>query len=444
MNNFLMFDIKEAGGVPYNETERYEYCRYYTTDGLTDTSEYKTIRFSVNQENIFCHWKNAFLELRGHLKPKTGEPKTFDKKAKIAFIMNAIPHMFSNAKLTLGSRVIEAINNVGHVSSLMHYTLLARSKMKCNGLSFLWAPDTENTTADANKGFLLRRDFILDRPKTPGFFSLRIPLSMIFGFMENFVIMRGYPVAIELVRGADHSALFRADTGVVEGKIEFEKLMLNVPIVEPSNTVTVETLRGLSDPKNYLYSFRRRSGLSAPIPSKILEHQMTVVTTTMVERPQVLWIAFQKDMTSDQKTNNAIYWHGNVQQMTMEVNNVQFPISPVSADFDENDPGMFYTMSQQVRENYLQISDAYTEGNMLNPPNFVDLFPVYVLDVSKQNFTVGAKSVSTKLNVRFKTATPENMIVHIAWYSDRTLELATDGSCLNIKENVDSFISNSA
>ena len=171
---------------------------------------------------------------------------------------------------------------------------------------------------------------------------------------------------------------------------------------------------------------------------------MTVITTTMVERPQVVWIAFQKDMTTDQKTNNAIYWHGNVQQMTMEVNNVQFPISPVPADFEENDLGMFYTMSQQVRENYLQISDAYTEGNMLNPASFRDLFPVYVLDVSKQNFTVGAKSVSTKLNIRFQKATPPNMTVHIAWYSDRTLELATDGSCLNIKENVDSFISNSA
>ena len=128
MNNFLMFDIKEAGGVPYNETERYEYCRYYTTDGLTDTSEYKTIRFSVNQENILCHWKNSFLELRGHLKPKTEGAADYTKTAKIAFIMNAIPHMFSNAKLTLGSRVIEAINNVGHVSSMMHYTCTALSQ----------------------------------------------------------------------------------------------------------------------------------------------------------------------------------------------------------------------------------------------------------------------------------------------------------------------------
>ena len=441
MNNFLMYDIKDAGGIPYNETERYEYCRYYTTDGLTDTSEYKTIRFTVHQENIMCHWKNAFLELRGNLVRKdTGA--AFAKADKIAFIFNAIPHFFSNAKLTLGSRVIEAINDVGHVSSMMHYTLLSRSKIKGSGMDFLWAPDMEDSTEDANTGFKLRREYILDRPKTPGFFVFRIPLSMIFGFMENFVIMRGYSVAIELVRGADHAALYRADAAH-PGQIKFEKLMLNVPIVEPSNTVTVETLRGLSDPKNYLYSFRRRSGLSAPVPDKVLEHQMTIVTTTMVERPQVIWVAFQKDMKSDQKQNNALYWHGDVSQMTIEVNNIQFPTSPISADYDENDLGMFYTMSQQVRENYLQISDSYAEGNMLNPANFRDLYPIYAFDVTKQNFTVGAKSVTTKLNIRFKKATPEHMTVHICWYSDRTLELATDGSCLNIKENIDSFISNS-
>ena len=439
-----MYDLKQAGGIPYNETERYEYCRYYTTDGLTDTSEYKTIRFSVHQENILLHWKNSFLDLRGHLVRKDKKPVT--KEDKVAFIFNAIPHLFSNAKLTLGSRVIEAINDLGHVSSMLHYTLLSRSKIKCDGLGFLWCPDIDATTTDANSGWKLRKDYILDRPATAGFFALRIPLSMIFGFMENFVAMRGYSVSIELVRGADHAALYRDMTSGKEGpegQIKFEKLMLNVPIVDPSNAVTVQTLRGLSDPKNYLYSFRRRSGLSAPIPGKVTEHQMTIVTTTMVERPQMVWVGFQKNMKSDQSTNNALYWHADVEQLTIEVNNVQFPTNPVPANFKENDPGMFYTYSQQTRENYLQISDAYTEGNFLNPANFRDLYPIFVLDISKQDFTVGAKSVSTKLNIRFREATPDNVTVHIAWYSDRTIELATDGSCLNIKENVDSIISNS-
>ena len=95
-------------------------------------------------------------------------------------------------------------------------------------------------------------------------------------------------------------------------------------------------------------------------------------------------------------------------------------------------------------KNYLQISDAYTEGNMLNPQNFSDLYPIFVIDCSKQSFTIGAKSVTTKLNIRFREATKKDMTLHIAWYSDRTLDLATDGASLNIKENVDSFISNSA
>lgn len=438
-----MYDIRDAGGVPYSETERYEYTRYYTTDGLTDHSEYKSIRFSVNQTNIYCHWKNSFLELRGKLVRKDNGT-AYVGTDKIAFIFNAIPHMFANAKLMLGSHVVEQVNDVGHVSSMMHYTLLGRSKQKCDGLDFLWIPDTENSTDDTNKGFELRRKYVLADRTTPGNFTFRIPLRMIFGFMENFVIMRGYPVAIELVRGADCAALYRAGDNVQEGRIKFEKLTINVPIVEPSNTLIVETLRGLTDPKTYLYSFRRRSGMSAPVPANVYEHQMTVVTTTYVERPQMLWIALQKDITDDQKTNRAIYWNSDVQTMSVDINNVQFPVNLVPAQPKECDLGMFYTMSQQVRENYLQVSDTFTEGNMLNPHNWRTMYPIYVFDVTKQNFSVGAKSVTTKVNIRFRTQTPANVTIHVCWYSDRTLELATDGSCLNIKENTDSIISNSS
>ena len=47
---------------------------------------------------------------------------------------------------------------------------------------------------------------------------------MIFGFMENFVALKGYPIEIELVRGDDAPALFRNKEGAhaaAEGKLKF-------------------------------------------------------------------------------------------------------------------------------------------------------------------------------------------------------------------------------
>ena len=70
MNNFLIYDTADAGGIPYSQTEKYEYHRYLSTDGLTDTSEFKTIRFSMRQENLLIHWRNSYLEIHGQIVTK--------------------------------------------------------------------------------------------------------------------------------------------------------------------------------------------------------------------------------------------------------------------------------------------------------------------------------------------------------------------------------------
>ena len=115
MNNPAMYELENAGGIPYPETDKYHYSRWYTTTGLTDGSAYKTIRFNVRQDNLLLHWRNSYLELSGKVvRNDNGNP--FANNANITLIYNAIPHMFSNFKLTGGNHLVENINHVGHVS----------------------------------------------------------------------------------------------------------------------------------------------------------------------------------------------------------------------------------------------------------------------------------------------------------------------------------------
>ena len=55
MNNPLMYDVGQAGGVPYPDTNKYHYERWFTTSGLTDGTEYKTVRFNIRQDNLLLH-----------------------------------------------------------------------------------------------------------------------------------------------------------------------------------------------------------------------------------------------------------------------------------------------------------------------------------------------------------------------------------------------------
>ena len=440
MNNSQMYDLDHAGGVPYPETNKYHYDKWFTTTGLTDGSEYKTIRFNIRQDNLLLHWINAYLTLEGKLVKKAGG-QAYANTQQISMVHNAIPHMFTNVKLTVGNKLIENVNQIGHVSSMIYDVLYPLSKGKCNGLEFMWLSDTTSTTAD-NKGFEARRKFLLTQPATPGKFKLRIPLQMFFGFMENFVVLKGYPIEIEMVRGPDYPALFRLGAGdahAEEGKLGFTNITLDIPIVEPSTMMSLEFLKGIKDPEPYLYSFRQRHGMFAPVPEKINDFQQPITSSYFTERPQMIWVGFQTVDAVDQTANYALYKHANVESMYIQMNNTQFPPVLIKADWGENNSGFFYEMQQHMRANYLQYPARYTESNMLDPVKFRDLYTIYCFDVSKQEMTLGSNNITCSLHVYFKTETPANLRVYIAWFNDRTLELFTDGCPINVRKEIDNY-----
>ena len=93
MNNPLMYDVGQVSGIPYPDTNKYYYDKWYTTSGLTDGAEYKTIRFNIRQDNLLLHWRNSYLELHGQV-VKKADDSAYLQGDLITLIHNAIPHMF--------------------------------------------------------------------------------------------------------------------------------------------------------------------------------------------------------------------------------------------------------------------------------------------------------------------------------------------------------------
>ena len=109
---------------------------------------------------------------------------------------------------------------------------------------------------------------------------------MLFGFMENFTVLKGYPVEIELVRGPDYPSLYRAvdeEHHADEGKFIFKDIMLNVPVVEPSTALEVDYLSDMQNPEPYLLSFRERHGMFAPIPQNIVDFHQPITSSFLLK-----------------------------------------------------------------------------------------------------------------------------------------------------------------
>ena len=197
MNNSDLFDSTLAGGFLYPHTEKYEYGDWYCTTGLSDTSWYSTIRFNVQASNLLLHWTNSYLQMTGRLEPKDTAKHVHDDKSPITFIHNGACHLFDSVKFTIGGICVETINSPGHCSSLIFYVLLPCSKAKNDGLTFLWFPDTANrATSDDNHGFCVRQKYVVDALEENGrfLFLIRLLMYMLFGSVENFYALQGYPV----------------------------------------------------------------------------------------------------------------------------------------------------------------------------------------------------------------------------------------------------------
>ena len=140
------------------------------------------------------------------------------------------------------------------------------------------------------------------------------------------------------------------------------------------------------------------------------------------------------------RVNHALYTNEDVETAYIMMNNTQFPLNKFKANWSENNNGFFYEMQNHMRANYLQSSSCYSEGNMLTPVNFKDLYTIYCFDVSKHEMSVGSNTVTCDLHVYFKTATKANLRVYISWFNDRTLELFTDGKPLSIRREIEIYM----
>ena len=213
-----------------------------------------------------------------------------------------------------------------------------------------------------------------------------------------------------------------------------------MPIVDPATNIKVEYLIGINNPKSYLYSFRERHGMFAPIPTGVKDFQQNITSSFFTERPQMIWVGLQVAGTVDQSFNHALYGNHGVETIHIMMNNTQIPLNLWKADWAANDNRFFYEMQKHMRANYLQHPSTYSEGNMLTPTNFKDLYTIFCFDVSKHEMTLGSNTVTCDLHVRFKTPTVANLRAYIAWFNDRTLELYTDGKPLSIRREIANYV----
>ena len=459
MNGSYIYDLNES---PEHDTSTasYEYHNFFPTQN-SDLNNFSTLRFAIDAKNQCYHIHESYLEAKGQLLQKTGGGEFDDDKAGIAFTHNPFPFMFRNFVYKINGTIVDTVNYPGHVSSLFHNVMFSSNKPYENGLQFFWYPDRSRTATPDNKGWEIRRKMSIVEPEKRGSFTIRIPLSMIFGFAEYTKIITQVQHEIEMTRQEDYFSLFRGDAlpaeqsliksggggkrrklndlnasanvDTPEGKIHLQSLILWIPVVKPEGNAKILLKESQLHAKNeYVIAFRQRTGIMTEVPSGLTNWSWSLSTINFKERPKYLFIGFQNNLGSDQKSNYALFDNMDVRRMHAVVNNQQFPAVIADADFKNLDYGNFFTAVQNVRSNFLQLDPLINECG-IDPLRYKNLCTIYAFDLTKHERDIVGTTVISRLEVQFKTQTPAHIKAYACLISEKEIFLQSDGGNMTIR-----------
>jgi hypothetical protein len=297
------------------------------------------------------------------------------------------------------------------------------------GMNMCWYKDTGKTAADINEGFKSRRNLIITKPNPIGSFSFAIPMSHLFGFCEDYTkVIYGVKQSLILSRQADSDAIFHEapDDGVpAEGKINITKLSWVIPHVLPSIDARLMLEKVIKDKTKIPIAFCAHQCDTIAVPQSTTFSWRLTVKTGM-EKPRWLIVAYQSGKSNNQQQNPAIFNHLNVTGIYALLNSDRYPMIDMNIDFAKCQISKAYRAMAEFKKNYYGLSTKES-SNQITPSQFIDLYPLYVIDLRRQSEKLKNTVQDIQIKASFNENPPANTIAYALLLSDRLFHLQSDG-----------------
>ena len=427
MNDEHILRIKEAFGSD-ESIRRYENIEYLPITGssLNTTGE---IRIVIESQDEIFHPAHSYLMFEGQL-VKTADGSAYADADSVALANNAPMFLFSNIRYELSGHEIESINNPGHSSlmkGLLHY---GNEYANGQGMNQCYAKDSSALPDKTkNTGFAIRHNYVIETPTPKGSFSFAIPLKHVFGFAEDYdKVTYGLRHVITMVRKSDDDAIFRINTAALDGKIVLSKISWIMPRVLPNDEERLSLMKTIESKSAISVAFRMHQCDTITVPqSTSFSWRLSVRTSP--ECPRWIIIGFQTGRANNQEKNAAVFDHCEAENVWVELNGNPYPSLQCNTDFVKQKIATAYTQISKFIPNYY--GDMYTQPS-ISPADFTTLYPLHVIDITKQPERIKYGVMDMNLRATFKKTVTANTQVYGLVISDRILTFQSDGSKMNV------------
>ena len=409
------------------------------------------IIININETNSYILPSESYLIIEGQLRKNNNNHDAYVPADEVSLINNAMMFLFNQISYSIEGTEMERIICPGQTSSMLGYLKYPDDYSTSSALESCWTKDTTNNAnsskftpsvvvpaagvaagaltprenGDYNQGFHVRKGFLMSA--TPrGSFQFLIPFSHMFGFAEYKKVIWGVKHSLRLIPHSSRNSLCIHRNGATDaGEVWLDRIAWSVPYVDPE-PITKSRLLGIVEKKAIIpVAFTARTAESIPVPDGRTQFIWNISANGGVEKPRYLIFGFQTARNETQEQNPATFDHLSLTNAYVELNQVRYPASDLRNDFNTNKYLKVYKAFNDFKQDYYGIS-SLVGGTQVNLPAFKSLYPIYVIDLSRQDEKLKHGAVDLKLSCFFGVGVPANTMAYSCVLSDRLFKFDID------------------
>ena len=354
---------------------------------------------------VIQHQDQCLLPSRSSLRivGKVTQANGTKLKDGTSLVNNAICHLFSEIRYLLNAIEIDKCKNVGLTSLMKAYPSLSPTQLQF----FEVAGWNSNTVIDAN-----------------GNFEVLIPLNMILGFAEDYqrIVVNAKHELILTRSNTDKNAIIQTEAAAVTNKDSFKftltKIEWLMPTIILSNAKKANLLKFIEKDPALTMSFRSWEIYEYPQLPENSKQIWTVKTSSQLEKPRYVILAFQTARNNELQANASEFDHCNIRNVKLFLNSQYYPYGDMNLNIENNQFALLYEM-------FAHFQASYYEKNIepiLNLENFKNKAPLIVFDCSKQSELLKSAPVDVRLEFESRNNFPAKTTALCLIIHDRIIQ----------------------
>ena len=367
----------------------------YATSSFNNSDE---IHIAIqNQDQCLLPSKSSI-----HVQGKITKADGVTVLEKTTFVNNAIAFLFSEIRYQLNAEVIDKCKNVGITTLMKGYP-----SFNVNQLKYL-----------ENAGWKFDENIIIDNK---GNFDVLIPLSVIFGFAEDYdkIIANVKHELVFTRSNSDVNAIIQEGDVAEAFKITIEKLEWLMPSLKLSDEKRISLLKIIEKDSPITMSFRSWDLYEYPAVPRASKTVWTVKTSNQLEKPRYIILGFQTGRNNQLKANASHFDHCKITNIKLYLNSQSFPHGNLNLNIENNKYALLYDMFSKFQSSYYEKDSIET---FISRKKFITDTPLIVIDCSKQNESMKYAPVDVRLEFESSEDFPANTSAFCLILHDRVVQ----------------------